>query len=77
MNSAAESSSQDHPPATGPNWRDLEQIVDIKEYARLKNLSVDTIRRKIARGEGAKPIRLSPRRIGFRLRDVLADGAAA
>jgi predicted DNA-binding transcriptional regulator AlpA len=55
-----------------PNWRDLEQIIDIREYGRLTNLSTDTIRRKIARGEGAMPIKLSPRRIGFRLKDVLA-----
>jgi hypothetical protein len=62
---------------TQPTWRDLEQIIDIKEYARLKSVSVDTIRRKIARSEGAPVIRLSPRRIGFRLRDVIAESQVA
>jgi predicted DNA-binding transcriptional regulator AlpA len=67
----------EHNATTQPTWRDLEQIIDIKEYARLKSVSVDTIRRKIARGEGAPAIRLSPRRIGFRLRDVIAESQVA
>jgi hypothetical protein len=51
----------------------LEQLITEDEYARLKRCSRDTIRRQQERGDGAPKIRISPRRIGYRLRDVLAD----
>ena len=59
----------------------LERIVTEQEYAALDNVSIDTVRRRSARGEGARRIQLSPKRYGYRLRDILAarlaDMAAA
>jgi len=54
-----------------PGWRDLEKIVTEREYAELESVSVDTIRRRSARGEGAPRLRLSPRRVGYRLADII------
>ena len=50
----------------------LERIVSEQEYAALDNVSIDTVRRRSARGEGARRIQLSPKRFGYRLRDILA-----
>jgi hypothetical protein len=47
---------------------ELERIVSISEAARLRGVSPDTIRRH----DRDKFIQLSPRRLGMRLRDVLA-----
>jgi hypothetical protein len=58
-----------------PNQILLERILTEEEYAALDNVSVDTVRRRAARGEGAPRIQLSPKRHGYRLRDVLAARA--
>jgi len=50
----------------------LERILTEEEYAALDNVSVDTVRRRSARGEGARRIQLSPKRYGYRLRDIIA-----
>jgi predicted DNA-binding transcriptional regulator AlpA len=55
-----------------PGWRDLEKIVSEKEAAELRGVSRDTLRRMAARGEGPKRIKLSPRRVGYKLREVLS-----
>lgn len=49
---------------------DIEQlrVISIKEAARLKGVSEDTLRRHYRH----LFIRVSPRRIGMRLKDVLA-----
>jgi hypothetical protein len=49
----------------------LERILSEEEYAAIDGVSVDTIRRRSARGEGARRIQLSPKRFGYRLRDIL------
>ena len=54
----------------------LERIVTENEYAALDGVSVDTVRRRTARGEGAPRIKLSPKRYGYRLRDILAARTA-
>lgn len=54
----------------------LERILTEEEYAALDNVSVDTVRRRSARGEGARQIQLSPKRYGYRLRDILAARTA-
>jgi predicted DNA-binding transcriptional regulator AlpA len=54
-----------------PDWMELEKIIDEKEAARLRGVSVDTLRRQAARGEGPHRIRLSPRRVGYRLGDII------
>jgi hypothetical protein len=48
----------------------LERIVSLREASELSSLSEDTLRRRYS----AKLIKLSPRRTGMRLRDVLAIG---
>ncbi len=50
---------------------ELERILTEEEYAELDGVSVDTVRRRSARGEGAPRLKLSPRRVGYRLRDIL------
>jgi hypothetical protein len=57
--------------ASQPSWLELQRIVSEQEAARLRGVSVDTLRRQAVRGEGPKRVRLSPRRIGYRLGDVL------
>jgi hypothetical protein len=47
--------------------RELDRIVELPEASRLSSLSVDTIKRRHA----DKLIKLSPRRVGIRLRDAL------
>ena len=51
---------------------ELERILTENEYAELDGVSLDTVRRRAARGEGAPRLKLSPGRIGYRLRDILA-----
>jgi hypothetical protein len=50
----------------------LERIISEQEYAAIDGVSVDTVRRRAARGEGAPRIQISPKRHGYRLRDILA-----
>ena len=57
-----------HPEATSPAWAERRRIVTLKEAVRLSSLSEDTIRRR----HPNKIIKLSPRRCGMRLEDVLA-----
>jgi hypothetical protein len=52
-----------------PAW--WEQIIPEEEAARLRNVSVDTLRRQAKRGEGPKRLRLSPRRVGYKRKDAL------
>jgi predicted DNA-binding transcriptional regulator AlpA len=51
----------------------LDRIISETEAAGLNGVSRDTFRRRIDRGEGPPKIRMSPRRVGYRLRDVLDD----
>jgi predicted DNA-binding transcriptional regulator AlpA len=55
------------PPALEP-WR----IISEKEYATLEGVSVDTIRRRTAKGEGPPRRQMSERRYGYLLSDILA-----
>jgi predicted DNA-binding transcriptional regulator AlpA len=54
---------------TDPLW--LERIVSEAEAAKLRGVSPDTLKRAALRGEGPERLRLSPRRVGYRLREVL------
>jgi hypothetical protein len=49
----------------------LERIVSEAEAAKLRGVSPDTLKRAAMRGEGPERLRLSPRRVGYRLREVL------
>jgi hypothetical protein len=51
---------------------ELQRIVSLAKAAELTDLSVDTLRRR----HSHLIRRLSPRRLGMRLRDVLAIGQA-
>ena len=55
-----------------PTGIELDRILTEQQYAEMDGVSVFTVRRRSARGEGAPRIRLSPRRVGYRLRDILA-----
>jgi hypothetical protein len=59
-------------PTDLPSEITLQQIVSLKEAARLQGSSVDTIRRT----QSDKIIRISPRRLGIRVRDALLVDAA-
>jgi predicted DNA-binding transcriptional regulator AlpA len=50
-----------------------ERLISEPEAAALYGFSTDTLRRRTARGEGPRKIKISKRRIGYRLRDVLDD----
>jgi hypothetical protein len=50
-----------------PSWLELHRIVSLQEAAKLKSISVDTLKRRHA----DKIIVISPRRRGMRLRDAL------
>jgi hypothetical protein len=47
---------------------ELERIVPLKEAARLRGTSVDTLRRRFSH----KIIKISPRRDGMKIRDAIA-----
>ena len=47
-----------------------ERIISLHEAAEIAGVSTDTLRRRY----GHPVIRLSPRRVGIRLRDVLSIG---
>jgi predicted DNA-binding transcriptional regulator AlpA len=51
----------------------LERLITETEAAALYGIHRDTLRRRSDRGEGPRRIKVSPRRVGYRLRDVLAD----
>jgi len=51
----------------------LERLISEDEAAALYGFSRDTLRRRTDRGEGPPKFRMSPRRVGYRLRDVLED----
>ena len=51
-----------------PRWVELERIVPPDEAEQLTSLSHDTLRRRFPN----LIVNLSPRRVGIRLRDVLA-----
>ncbi len=61
-----------------PGWRDRAKIISEKEAAEHLCFSPDTLRRMNARGEGPQRIKISARRVGYRLGDVLdfIDSAA-
>jgi predicted DNA-binding transcriptional regulator AlpA len=59
-------------PVPLPTGVELNRILTEQQYAEMDGVSVDTVRRRCARGEGAPRIRLSPRRVGYQLRDILA-----
>ena len=50
-----------------------DRLISETEAATMYGVSRDTLRRRIERGEGPPKIRVSPRRVGYRLRDVLED----
>jgi hypothetical protein len=59
-------------PVPLPTGVELDRILTEQQYAEMDGVSVFTVRRRSERGEGAPRIRLSPRRVGYRLRDILA-----
>jgi len=46
------------------------RVVSEAVAAEIVGVSVDTLRRACQRGEGPPRLRLSPRRVGYRLRDL-------
>jgi predicted DNA-binding transcriptional regulator AlpA len=50
-----------------------DRLITEAEACTLYGYSHDTLRRRDARGEGPPRIKVSPRRVGYRLRDVLDD----
>jgi hypothetical protein len=53
-----------------PTDQELNRVLTLSEAAHLCSLSIDTLRRRYK----DKILRLSPRRSGIRVRDVLAIG---
>jgi predicted DNA-binding transcriptional regulator AlpA len=51
-----------------PKWLELERVLPLPEVIQLTSLGKNTLRRY----HGDKFVRLSPRRVGMRLKDVLA-----
>lgn len=51
--------------------KSADRIVSEKEAVEIRGVSADTLRRQAERGEGPKRIRLSPRRVGYRLSELL------
>jgi predicted DNA-binding transcriptional regulator AlpA len=48
------------------------QLLSKSETAKICKFSIATLERRIADGDGPRKIQLSPRRVAFRLADVLA-----
>ena len=53
--------------AAEPNWLELQRITSLQEASHLSGMSIDTLKRRYTE----KIIRLSPRRLGMRVRDAL------
>ena len=49
----------------------LDQIISENEAAKIRGISPDTLRRNSERGGKPERLRLSMRRVGYRLREVL------
>ena len=49
------------------------RIISEHEAAAIYGVSPDTLQRRARRGEGPARLKLSPRRVGYRLGDILAD----
>lgn len=49
-----------------------ERVLSLADAAEIAGISTVTLRRLIARGEGPRTVRPSPRRIGVRARDLAA-----
>jgi predicted DNA-binding transcriptional regulator AlpA len=61
------------PPSTGPpDALDAHRCISEPAAADLLGISIDTLRRLVARGEGPARLKISARRVVYRLRDVLA-----
>jgi predicted DNA-binding transcriptional regulator AlpA len=43
-----------------------DEVIGLKESARIASISLSTLRRQIEAGEGPAVVRLSPRRVGIR-----------
>jgi hypothetical protein len=50
----------------------LDRIISEAEAAKIRGVSPDTLRRNSERGGQPERLRLSKRRVGYRLREVLA-----
>lgn len=48
------------------------QVIDCVSAAKVAGVSLVTFRRLIARGDGPRVVRVSPRRIGVRIADLRA-----
>jgi hypothetical protein len=59
--------AQERHEAEKPTWIELERVVPLQEAARLKSVSIDTLKRRYA----DKIIDLSPRRRGMKLKHAL------
>jgi hypothetical protein len=51
-----------------PTWLELERVIPLGEAEQITNLSSDTIKRRYP----DHVVRLSPRRVGIKLRSALA-----
>jgi hypothetical protein len=60
-------SDQDQSTDQRPSWRELEQILSLEEAETLTSLSRDTLVRRYPQ----YVVRLSPKRLGIKLRHVL------
>jgi predicted DNA-binding transcriptional regulator AlpA len=48
----------------------FDRVVSEAVAAEIVGVSIDTLRRVCGRGEGPRRIKLSPRRVGYRIRDL-------
>ena len=62
--------TQAHPTDFSP--LDLYRMLDEAAAAHVLGVSPDTLKRMSQRGEGPPRIKISPRRVGYRLRDCVA-----
>ena len=72
--------AEQEPSAPGPEMPGDDTMLRAKDVVRLTGLSLSTLKRMVVGGRFVKPVRLSPRRIGWPARDVrmwleTADGA--
>ena len=49
-----------------------DYVVAEREVASLLGVSPDTLRRQVAKGEGPRRLKLSARRVGYRMSDIEA-----
>jgi predicted DNA-binding transcriptional regulator AlpA len=55
-----------------PDARTLDRIISREEFCKIAGVSIATVYRMQWRGDGPKPFKITPKRVGYKMSDVVA-----